>query len=352
MALSESSRGRRQHCRRCKKSAETVLVSPSPSRRPQAAKAKAAVEAARADLERYKDERALGAAGGGANIEGYKLSAKAKADGNAKDDDDAANDDELSKMEPVSTREDAMARVQFEVQPQMTVTEIIKESQRMLDEEDGKEPERPETSETEEKIAARVAELEAEKASKDDAVEAQKKKMDDYLHDEQIEGAGQDNETAIHVLGNVGILLLDTRWSQVACVTGEQDAEAPLVSPESWDQLEHLLLYGHEARDVSALVVAVDEPPLDPFFRPERSFTLRPSRRRRSHATAASMSRAGLVSAELVRSELVRSARSVATRARPRARTIHVLAAAESNPSPHTIEPACSRRPVPSTYVR
>ena len=76
--------------------------------------------------------------------------------------------------------------------------------------------------------------------------------------------AGKDNETALHILGRIGVLLLDTRWSQISD-RGAQQKDEPLVAEDTWKQLEHLLLYGTYAGSITALVVCTDEPPVDPY---------------------------------------------------------------------------------------
>jgi len=59
-------------------------------------------------------------------------------------------------------------------------------------------------------------------------------------------------------------LLLDTRWSQVT-PEGAQLPTAPLVPSSAWAQLENLLLFDAASRDCTALLVAVEEPPLNPY---------------------------------------------------------------------------------------
>ncbi|KAJ1457970.1 hypothetical protein M885DRAFT_514512 [Pelagophyceae sp. CCMP2097] len=80
---------------------------------------------------------------------------------------------------------------------------------------------------------------------------------------------GAGDETSLHVLGDVALLLVDTTWSRVGPDGAIPRADADgadgrgLVAEAAWDQLESLLLHG--ALDVSALVVATAEAPLSPF---------------------------------------------------------------------------------------
>lgn len=121
------------------------------------------------------------------------------------------------------------------------------------------------TSTSQEQILIlRTTELEADVVRADKASTKVADELEWFGKDEETAGAGSDNETALHILGSVGILVLDTRWSQVDD-SGAQLADAPLVPESCWAQLENLLLFDTSARDLMALVVAVDEPPLDPY---------------------------------------------------------------------------------------
>ncbi|KAH8059012.1 hypothetical protein JL722_5560 [Aureococcus anophagefferens] len=115
------------------------------------------------------------------------------------------------------------------------------------------------SSTAEQTLVFRCTELEAEVRGADADVDKAVEELKFYAENDETPG-GSEQESSLHV----AVLLLDTRWSQVT-PEGAQLPTAPLVPSSAWAQLENLLLFDAASRDCTALLVAVEEPPLNPY---------------------------------------------------------------------------------------